>query len=1340
MITPYSSTSMFFPTEEMTTSAIFYPEATSDDFFENHQKWKINRQLDLETGSPTFHLIDPYGISHALSEFIVDNVNPEFSDAFSKLSTFEEQQEHIHNYLQERLSLASPYQLHVESHKNQKFIHFGDYGLKGGGRFGALLLSLGQIILGIGLNSTNVGDIAGIAADTLIHSGISGGTYVLQQQEAQYEDGEYAKQTSYGAITGLISSGLARLTVNAGTLKRIACQALGVSLGNATALTAFSLIEKKEFPDAKAVFKKSAIAGIGSGVSSGTVALTNRLMKQSTQRVADSLPNIAIDILKKTVQGSLGSSSSKIATNVCEGRNVTENVIQSGLMGGLISGSLAAGNTLAIQLKIRECRNRWMDSKEKLLKILKLTEPKLQEIIKISNAILEEATKKEPIDFKQLLDIPGIILPDLPASEIIKWININYDTPELEAYRLITEIRALERVAEKMIKSSIVYDEKTIQQAILDSHDTEWLYQQLIQAGINVPEMDHSELLKWTVSNLKSSEFLKFRFANWIHVLDYLNDNYFSPYLQICLENKSIVLTPEEIDLGLDQSNAYLGASMLEILSEKNQLNTGSPFKTIKESLKQMYLINLEVYKDLFVTTIPQLKSLNSENHLHLLPSSRVGVILEDALKPKPVSFIVPCTMDKLIPHVVLVQALEEGTFVHYADTDYLRTYDDPDYKALCCIKGVITPEGRIGHHLSLDKLKYKETMPSRPHLHWSWNQLVQPNTKDSWETSQIAIFEPLSTFEDSTIHKPFGIAPYDTFTLGEHHLSEKSTLLIPINLAVETKHYLNDFKGKIVTYDPSEQNLRSAVIGALNENYPDTWHICDGNGEPMGKKVLQNSQTGFRPETCLKKEDGEILCLITNEGRNEKDKSETMKSYSNDSKRFIGLHAHSITVQLEDNPYFKALQRFTSKHENVKNDSLFVGKIKPHSAGNLGSLAALDFYQNILRYNKKTGVGSIANYVIDTALHADLVSLFFQMHPHVSTCDISPLELNMIFSSTTQVQLLTMLADIREESKKGRKDQNLALDLYREKLKECLINMQQAKKNTLEFINTIEDDQINEATKPLCLSIGQDVWEKIKWPSDRAFDLGKNWPLNENLFVYVYKILRTMPADAKELKALYRQLTSLSQKDNHPKEQYRLNILCNVIEWAIQEKFYLKSQGDKTNSILANKLSKVQGWLRSYHLETNDFTQKPGNCLFDNVVSQMSFYITPQQLRENMVDFMSKQQNKYGSSPNYKESILRKGSKLGYVSFTNWEEYLKCMKMSEVFATELEIEVLAEMLKCPIVLINRESPPKIYNPNGEETPIFLHSVEENFFASCVPTKGLTPAEVYPEIKKKSSS
>ena len=372
---------------------------------------------------------------------------------------------------------------------------------------------------------------------------------------------------------------------------------------------------------------------------------------------------------------------------------------------------------------------------------------------------------------------------------------------------------------------------------------------------------------------------------------------------------------------------------------------------------------------------------------------------MEDALKTESVTFVeAPCTMKELIPHVVLVQALEDSTYCHYPETDYSRIEQDQDYKAICCIKGVITPDGCIGHHLDLDKRQYKESMTDRPHLHWAWNQLVQPNSGGNWETSKIAILEPLATFENSINSLPFGIAPYDTFTFGSHRLSEKSILLIPESLVDEVSFYLAGFKGRLATYNPSEQNLRSAVISTLQERYPETWHICDEEGKFIGKET-RKSTAGYSPLTCLLQGDGKILRLISNEGSRKEERYGTMEEYSSVSNRFIGLHAHSITFQLEDNKYFKSLQKFTSNSKIAKNNPLFVGGVNDYDPlTGLGIFSALEFYNKLLSYNQKTGILSIANYIMNEALHAELVSIFYQMNQECDSCDLSPLELNMIF------------------------------------------------------------------------------------------------------------------------------------------------------------------------------------------------------------------------------------------------------------------------------------------------------------------------------------------------------
>ena len=116
------------------------------------------------------------------------------------------------------------------------------------------------------------------------------------------------------------------------------------------------------------------------------------------------------------------------------------------------------------------------------------------------------------------------------------------------------------------------------------------------------------------------------------------------------------------------------------------------------------------------------------------------------------------------------------------------------------------------------------------------------------------------------------------------------------------------------------------------------------------------------------------------------------------------------------------------------------------------------------------------------------------------------------------------------------------------------------------------------------------------------------------------------------------------------------------------------QSKGDEKNSILANKLSKLAGWLKEYHLVVEDFTQNPGNSLFDNVVGQIpNCKDTAQELRDAAVMFLRKNREKYENRPDYIGKILRFGEKEEYVSFNDWEGYLEQMKKTQVWATELE-------------------------------------------------------------------
>ena len=647
MIHPYSSSIPFSPLLAIDVS---FSGSKSDCFFKNQQGWQISRHLDLTTGSPTFHLIDTYGISCAISEFVVEDLDPDFTIGFVQLTT-QEQLHYVYQYLQKCLSQATPYQVHIERYHNKYFIRFGDHGLKGGGRVGAFLVSLCQIILGVGLNSTSLAPLSG---DALITSGISGGIYAFQRRGVNYEDLEYAKQACYGLIAGLISAGIAKIAENSRTIVRISCQALGVALGHTAAMTTSSLVEKKRLPDTITVIKKSTVMGIGAGtgavashvveylIPSLVIARMPLLIDAGAEIMASAgvVTLAAIHILRKSVQGSIATASGKAMTNWCEGKNLSEELIQSAFIGGVINGGIASINKIAMRSKEHRFREKWLESRQEMLKVLELQESDFEEFV------FKELTRQNP---------------QVPVSKLRK----SFDAPCSEEFRFLVEFDILNNLAEFWIT--------------------------MLKKELKLPP-----------GNVTAE------------------DLYYLPEVQ-------------------RKAFAQLLESVGPILKDFN------------------HIINQKV----LITTIPEVLSQATERSLHLFHPNRLGVILEDALKTESVTFVeAPCTMKKLIPHVVLVQALEDSTYCHYPETDYIRIEQDQDYKAICCIKGVITPDGCIGHHLNLDKRQYKESMTDRPHLHWAWNQLVQPNSGGNWEASKIAILEPLATFENSINSLPFGIAP----------------------------------------------------------------------------------------------------------------------------------------------------------------------------------------------------------------------------------------------------------------------------------------------------------------------------------------------------------------------------------------------------------------------------------------------------------------------------------------------------------------------------------------------------------------------------------------------------
>lgn len=741
--------------------------------------------------------------------------------------------------------------------------------------------------------------------------------------------------------------------------------------------------------------------------------------------------------------------------------------------------------------------------------------------------------------------------------------------------------------------------------------------------------------------------------------------------------------------------------------------------------------------------------------------------VLEAPLQPEPVTFVeTDCSMQELIQHVVLVHALHPGSSQYYNGRDTNRAKRDPYYNALCCLKAIFQPNGVMGDQIDFHEREFYEPLGGRPSIHWNWNQLVQPHVVGSWENSPIALFEPLSTFEDSLYQKPFGVVPYDTFTLGSYRPSKHSCLLVPSAIFEEAKAYLNEFPGKIISFDeglgpnPLEDPqgnptgvIRPIIMNALKQNYPEMWLISDQSGNSIGETAVFQSG-GYPPSTYIKKPDGTAIKLMDGQSGLS---SQAMREF-NRHKRFIGIHDNSITYYIESNgnkSFFMNLLFFQNEPLIVKDPEFpFAAHIK--TSDQLSKLVVLHLvgvYQKMLQHDLQTGIIDIMAYYIKEAIRADLLSVLYQMFPE-RTCDFSIFDFKIMFRQN-YIYFLNILENIRnrvvldEEMSSPNCDLNtvepeVAFALFQNycaMLQQCLDDMHIAKK---EAARALEGEPVNGYPLPLCLSTAQIEWDKVTVPEGSIeIDLSKNWPLSKELRDYVEKMIRELPDETEKLGQLYRQLSPRSTlfQQQTQKEKYRINIISNTIYWSLVEKYYqdkVLEEEEKIPSVVISKVSRARVWLKAYGLEAEDYTVKVGNCLFDNVAGQLPLpHPDSLQLRQDVVRFMKENSTEYESKPDYRDGRLLMGDGRGLsMNFGTWEEYLTAMGTSQVWGTEIEIAALAADLKRPIVLLTAGNRPVIYNREREEEPIFLRHVGGNHFESCIPCKGLTARDVYSDIKK----
>jgi hypothetical protein len=1352
-------------------------------YFTNHQKWQIRCDVDPSTGSPLFYVRDGFGISYGVTEFIVENLDPQFINELNRHSPPDQRQRLIQEYLQKRLRQADRYQVHIEQYGEKKFIRFGDYGLKGGGKNKALALLASTGLVGAGIIVSGFfGNKGKLVGGILISSGLSSGRSACDQDENDntYWE-EYRKQIGLGAITGTLASFVSygtefltrRADILTHTITQFGSQILKGSIQilagpvQSTASTiAITFIEEGQLPEARKV-AYSAVGGlIGASASTTAGAIMHPVIGERVSKAT-------AKALRGAMQGAAGSSCSKAITNFFESKAIGSGVLQEGIFNGIVNGSIIG----------------------------------LEQLVKLQAAHNQQNRQRQTEN-------------DLKTAQT-----------EAEKNRHETEIvkQNLQRVEQELIAGQQKMQQlhqnlQEQQQAVRQAQQEVQQAEQMVVQAKKVATATHEQLA--AAQNTLHAAEQKYRDVRYLKTSKRIKDTFLhGKKIERKTGHSSIARQREKIKSALleqqSQTQRHRGQAQQQAQVLQNALEQKRTALTLEQDrLSQQQKISRDMHtnqesiekqeshvthlKEQLAKTQVKLQAAleKQSSHETALKNQQAAVQAaqnayqelcqeQDCIgvfgignKSQPVSYV-DCDMDELISHVVLVHAICQDTILHYPNYKYDKFNNDQsdndpsqlqNYIALFLVENALTPNGTVGSHLQLEKRKLSAEFASRPQIHWAWNQLVQPNSGapgEGWEEATVAILETLSAFENSHPHKPFAVAPYDTQTFGSVRLSEKTTLLVPAAIVSETRKHLNSetgFKGQIVGYDPSKK-LRTAVMEALVAHYPETWHVCDPNGRLLGQ-TARKTTTGYENKTCLKTAKGEVHILLHEEGLSpEEQPSQAMQNYRSRAKRFIGLHIHSTTAWLEKKPYFLLLKVFTNNKAVLKNCPVFaahvttIGRLSAEEALKMfkdvlkalkgyeyllkdvnpragcwtaGVLEAFDFYQKLIEgSNPQTGCCIVANYVLKEAISADLASLSFQKYPE-DTFKLSALDLQIIVASILPT-VTKLLNRIKEQADKDPKQAFALFTEYCALLKECLTDIRQAKQEAAYGLSKVEDSQIEERIE-IDFTHAQREWDQIKVPDNVEFDLRNSWPLESPLNDYVDKIVRLLPSNTDGLKQLYHQL-SLSRPALNglegKKEHYRLNVLCSVIQEVLQEKIYLSLRKISTISPLAAGLARHEEWLRDYQLEIRDYTQKIGDCLFDNFIAQASDLSskTANELRQDVVSFMRANPIEYQSKPEYqKQNFLEIGDGAEALLFDGWESYLGCVAQPQVWATELEINALSTLLQRPIVLLSVGALPKIYNSNGPNPPIFLNHKNWNHFESCVSSNPAALMKTYQKI------
>lgn len=877
-------------------------------------------------------------------------------------------------------------------------------------RIAALTTSLGQVAGGIWF-TFSTGGFGSVVGAGLIGSGISSGFKALTGQPKDLTVTSYLQECVIGGATGAFSvgvsavgssllSGGAKAIAQEGikqTVKRVGgtlvVESIAGAMGQITSRVGRNIAEeKKAFENvgvgdiAVGMVAGGLSSGLGQAMAKGVNKVGSRLlgeaMEETTEQVLSKGRQVLLDTVTGGVAGATGAATATMVRNVVEDKKLLDGVSTAALTGATIGAAVSVGRSVYEQKVSQQQPVVQAETAEITLLVKNANGHGLALINKKLYEISFDPSTQKPIPGRMIdanaYDMTSISLS--PDGKIVRW-KSNIDNQMYEGSVRGGELRHTakgEAVGGHFRNSESINTEGLTAEikSVLPSST-------LSQSG--QPPIVPNEQMAEIVVNADGKGLVLSKAGKLYEVFVKPGSEHIR-YDRLIAANawdmKDISLNDVRI-----RWTSEIDGNRYEGVVRQGRLHHNLKGKAVGGHFAESKILN--------------------PNHFSTVPSHEVvaqqigGSAYSHFLNQEELSVIA----DELKKHVVLVHAVDhQALAMNYYSEDFYAQYGESGYvnEALQCkysVKKEIQ-DGVIGHFLNYEAAAFNEEkgMLDRPQTHWAWNQLVQPNSGGDWEHCRMAVLEPLTEIADNDY---YAMAPYDTQINHAHRLSQRSVLLLPDSMQTQPP-ILPNFQGRIVYYD-SNKSLRVAIAETLQIQYPHIWPLVDDNGSPCAA-TIHRSVSGFRPKTILRQANGRSLVLF----RHENTQLHPAMAEMRDRGKFIGLHVNSATFLLEVDAKLKQLKEFID-HKNpavfAKYPQAFISSHRS-TRDTLIIKSAHVFYERMLHHHEPV----VAMYVLQQAIYADFVSMFYQ----AGLVGIpSQSEMYLLFSEKTMQQLQGVIAAI---------------------------------------------------------------------------------------------------------------------------------------------------------------------------------------------------------------------------------------------------------------------------------------------------------------------------------------